>query len=305
MTGLVKIVSFVVVVLLCPVLAAVPGSPSNDKVDREVDEIIKDPQYNWLREGGKEASSAKPPHHKGKHGGAGAGEVSEMPEAGDGCSFEPDFRDLDPPEDQPSDSGCGNSEPPDCDCAPDLGNCACDPVIGNCGACAPSASTMVPIGYAVGIAALLLIIFFVVKALIRQLPEADTPLEEVDEEIEPDHIRVSRIHQWNADDLLSRAREAAVRGDFKAAVGFIYLSAISALSKNGYVALERSTTNWHIVQQTRTNGGPTQAVDRVIRHFEDLFFGNREATRERYDDCLLLVETDLLTLGRREGSDAQ
>lgn len=282
-------------VFCCVGLCVFAAPTSNDRVGKELDEIIKNPKYDWLREGGVEAAPPKRPR-QGKMSGKGrALEGGIDPESGDGCSFEPNFKDITTPDEE----GGGNNAPGDCACQPDLGNCACDPVVGNCAACAPSSGNIVPLGYGVGIIALVFIVFFVVRALIRKLPQENSALEpEEYDDCDDEEIRVSRIHRLDSASLLDNAHEAARGGDYKKAVGYVYLLAIATLSKAGYVELAQSTTNWHIVQQTRKNGGPVASMNVIVRHFEDLFFGNYTPSQSRFDDCFALLEKDVLPLGQ-------
>jgi hypothetical protein len=277
------------------------SSPSNDGVEKQVEEITADEGFRWLKEGGTKRN-APDDYPTGKFasqsGTRGNGRIPS-PEEGGGCAFEPDFRDFERPE--PSDnSGCGGGQSPACDCAPDIGSCSADPFIGTCGACVPSPRMMVPLGYAVAGIALALIIFFIVRALIKRLPETDTPIEFETEDMDDASIRVSRIHRVEPSSLLDRATTAARDGDYKRAVGYLYLLSLSILSRRGLVELDKSTTNWHILRQNVKNGGPDAALRVIVRHFEDLFFGNRPATIDRYNACHEQVRSTLLPLQTEE-----
>ncbi|MBN2525747.1 MAG: hypothetical protein JXR76_05075 [Deltaproteobacteria bacterium] len=277
-------------------VATAAGKPPNSKVTKEVDDITADSGYRWLREGdARRSGDLQKGRFSGKGGPGGKGGGMPDAESSEGCSFEPNFQDWDPPE-ADADDGCGNSDSPDCACDPDIGSCNCDPTIGNCGACVPSPGALVPLGYLLGGLVLAVIVFFVVRALILRMPSEDTPLNMEDVDFDEEDMRVSRIHRVDPASLLDRANEAARTGDYKRAVGYLYLLSLSILSRGGIVELEKSTTNWNILRQTFKNGGPDVAMKIIVRHFEDLFFGNKSPTFERYEQVRQNVTSSLLPL---------
>lgn len=297
------------IVVLCWVCGgltsiALAAPPSNDRIEKDVDDITGSQKYKWLRKQDTKQSYPDRTSNSNKSPNSntgGAGTAEEM-RPDDGCNFEPNFQDAKPALQEEPDSGCGNGEPPDCGCRPDIGSCQCEPGLSNCGNCIPAASTAAPVGYVLAAIALALIIFFIARAILQRSPAENIALEE-DESFgdEDDEIRVSRIHRIDARSLQDKAMDAARNEDYKKAVGYLYLLAISILSKAGYVQLESSTTNWEIARQTQKNGGPYKAVTILIRHFEELFFGLRTPTVMHFEECRVVVERDFLTLQKEGG----
>ncbi len=268
-------------------MAPLPAdATSNRQVEKELREITSAPEYEWLRKSTGQEESPMPPSGTVGSGGGSRGQFEQ--DAG-GCDFEPAFQNA---PDSPSDGGCGSAPSPDCSCAPDFGRCDA-PVPGNCGHCVPGAAGLSTGGWILGALLLCLLVFVLVRYLLRrrEVPDAVAAVAAMEEE-----VRVSRVDAVEPDALLLRASAYADEGDFRRAVWCAYLSGISMLARKGFVDLDRATSNWTIVRMTRKRNGPHQAAAQLVSRFEELFFGDVTPTREHWETCRRILEVDFSLL---------
>jgi hypothetical protein len=153
------------------------------------------------------------------------------------------------------------------------------------------------VGYLLGALALGLLVLLVVRAILRrERAGRDSQVDLVAGAASPEEVRVSRVAHVPAETMLDKARAAAARGDYRQAVGWAYLAGLAALHRGGFVDLGISTTNLGIVDETRRRGGPHGPAARLVRIFEDLFFGARAATEDHWRECRRIAEEELGTL---------
>lgn len=85
-----------------------------------------------------------------------------------------------------------------------------------------------------------------------------------------------------------RAQELADRRDYKGAIRQLLLAAMSTLERRGLVRFRKGLTNRDYLHAAR---GPSRAsLDVVVRQFEHVYFGRREATSEGYSECRRQME---------------
>jgi hypothetical protein len=106
-------------------------------------------------------------------------------------------------------------------------------------------------------------------------------------------MRVSEVAALPADTMMDRAAEAAMMGDYRTAVGWAYLAGISLLHRAGFTDLHVSTTNLAIISSTRRKGGPHEPAARLMRVFEELFFGGRKPAMGHWEECRRIVKEEL------------
>lgn len=302
-----------------PALAlSAADSPSNSQVESQIDEIIQAPEYDWLKGqkpsvkkgSAKKNSSPRPtsrsprkkqsdcgyeptPGDKTDKGTAQEGSCNYKP---NGNNTEDDFKDVNS-EGNVTGGGCTGCRPsstPKCDCGPTLNrlNCACAPTIGNCGGL--SSGMAAPFGIIMGIVVIFLIIFFVTKAIIeRDRPSDNSQLIQPAPLDAPDKIRLSQISAFKEETLMDKAYRAAAEQNYKAAVGWCYLAGLSNLNRFGYITLTRFITNRIILTHIKKNQGPADNAAHLIRHFEELFFGSRPPSEQRWLECKTIVEESL------------
>jgi hypothetical protein len=298
--------ALVCLAVLSPTISA-GDPPTNDQVGRQVDEITKPPDYDWLR--GPEQGAGEAGGQKRKPGaGAARARRGDQPRPDDGCDYSPKPQgdDRKPANKPEGHGGCGGGPAPGaqgggtagtppggpgCGCDAPAPDCGCDRAIGSCG-CPGVGGAVGSLGYLLGAAVLALIVFFVVRAILRRDKPADAAIAVADGG-RPEEVRLSRIPAVPAATMMERAAAAAAAGDFRTAVGWAYLAGISNVHAAGFTPLDQSTTNWTIVEHTRRRQGPHAAVASLVRVFEDLFFGGRSAEARHWEAARRIVEVEL------------
>jgi hypothetical protein len=302
--------------LLAPTISA-GDRPSNEQVGRQVDEITKPPDYDWLRQpkqgtghgepAGQRAGEARPAVRPGA-----------KPGRDQGCDYgpKPQEEDRQPANKPVGSGGCGGgpapgspgggvaSPPPSapgCGCDVPAPNCGCDRAVGSCGGCPGFGASVAPLGYLLGAAALALIVFFIVRAIVRRDTHADDAIAATVDGGGLEEVRLSRIASVPAATMMERAAAAAAVGDFKTAVGWAYLAGISNVHEAGFTPLDQATTNWTIVENTRRRQGPHAALASLVRVFEDLYFGGRSAEARHWDAARRIVEEELGGIAKPQG----
>ena len=302
--------------LLAPTISA-EDKPTNDQIDRQVDEITRPPDYDWLRQPGQGGVQGEPTSRRTGKARSG-GRRAEQPQRDQGCDYgpKPQEKDRQPANKPEGSGGCGGGpapgsqgggtagappSSPDCGCDTPAPDCGCDRAIGSCGGCPGIGASVAPLGYLLGAAALALLVFFVVRAIVRRDRRPDAVIAAIGDGGSPEDVRLSRLDLVPAATMMERAAAAAAAGDFKIAVGWAYLTGISNVHEAGFTSLEQSTTNWTIVENTRRRQGPHAAVASLVRVFEDLFFGGRQAEARHWDAARRIVEVELGGLAKPQG----
>jgi hypothetical protein len=94
--------------------------------------------------------------------------------------------------------------------------------------------------------------------------------------------------------LWRRAEDLAGKGDYLEAVRFLYLAMLGLLHRSNLIRYERTQTNGEYLQQLRQSAAaPTtlqQPVSRLIRLFEEKWYGERECQPTDYQACRGLAE---------------
>lgn len=85
-----------------------------------------------------------------------------------------------------------------------------------------------------------------------------------------------------ADAYLRRARELAAAGDFRQAVRQLLLGGMSWIERAGLIRFRQGLTNYDYVRVLGERPRERQGFLAVVRQFEEIYFGRREATAERF-----------------------
>ncbi len=152
---------------------------------------------------------------------------------------------------------------------------------------------MTTMGYLMGAVFLLGLVFFVAWFSLKRGHKREKKANDTLEQVTPGEVDVSSATALLGGKLLSLAKQAAASGDFKQAVGWAYLSGLGSLHRGGFTDLGPSTTNLHIIESIRHRNGPLGATQRLVRIFEELFFGGRQATVEAWETCRQIVEVEI------------
>ncbi|MFO8072539.1 MAG: DUF4129 domain-containing protein [Polyangia bacterium] len=298
-------------------------APANEDVGRSIDEITEPPDYDWLRRsdergsgGSKEVSPRTegerpaPKRHAGEDGSCdfepsrrekerGPGEPLQLPERGRGCGGVPSGGGPSEPGSPAEEGGCSRggsgcgADPEGCCPGSSPGEGCSRGAGGGCGGCGGAGAVLTPLGYIVAAAGLALLVFLVARAILRrgESGEGERTIEAGGGE--PEDVRVSQVADLASETLMDKAARAAAEGRFRAAVGWSYLAGLSMLHRGGFADLRQSTTNLELVDSTRRRGGPHLAAARLVRVFEDVFFGDRPAGEEQWSECRSIVEEKL------------
>ncbi len=307
---------------LPPDAAGGEGAPTNEEVGRNIEEITEPPEYDWLRRPSREGSDGAgsdakpnrakhpeprrssdqdgscdfgPPRREGKRG---PDDPPRLPEQGQGCGGVPSGGGPSEPGSPSERGGCSRSgagcgaDPEGC-CPGSSPGAGCSSGPGGCGGCGGAGAVLTPLGYIVAATGLALLVFLVARAILRRGEGGEGERAIQPAGGEPEEVRVSQVADLASETLMDKAARAAAEGRFRAAVGWSYLAGLSMLHRGGFADLRRSTTNLELVDSTRRRGGPHLAATRLVRVFEDVFFGDRPAGEAQWAECRSIVEEKL------------
>jgi len=88
-------------------------------------------------------------------------------------------------------------------------------------------------------------------------------------------------HQW-----LGRAREAAVRGDYRQAIFAAYWTGVTRLEETKLVPQDESQTPREILRLLKRDRTEYAPLARLTRTFELVWYGHRDATASEWQDAL-------------------
>ncbi len=293
---------------ICLALIAAPRpvkpESTNDEVDRRVDEITRSPDYDWLRSQDAAGQNGSTPEGGDPEPGGKRSPIGKNKDPG--CGYHRAKQPQSPPKEREAPRGkpsgdCGGGvapRPPSeggegCDCGPAFDACECSRALGSCN-CAFPGNLGAALGYLLGGLVLALLVFFVVWIIARRASSGeDAQTATLTKDTDPERVSLSKLPQAPLEQMLQRAEAAARRGDFKRAVGWCYLGGIGRLHRAGLIDLRRSTTNLEIVESVRKKNGPHGQTARLIRVFEDIYFGDRQPTEAHWLESRRIAGEDL------------
>lgn len=89
-----------------------------------------------------------------------------------------------------------------------------------------------------------------------------------------------------ADVYLNRAAESAARGDIREAVAQLLLGAMSSIEREGLIRFRRGLTSRDYLRAARPQQEQFTALKHIVRVYEPICFGRREALTEHYETSL-------------------
>lgn len=101
-------------------------------------------------------------------------------------------------------------------------------------------------------------------------------------ELEPEHPP----GELPSDVYVSRARELAGRGEFRAAVAQLMLGAMSHVERHGFIRYRKGLTQRDYLRAVRGRAPMSDSYKQMLRIYEPLGFGRRAATRDHFDKSL-------------------
>ena len=100
--------------------------------------------------------------------------------------------------------------------------------------------------------------------------------------------------------LLDAARRAYASGDFARAIIYLFSHELVELDRRHLIRLTRGKTNRQYVRELRGQGALPGLLSQTMVVFEDVYFGDRALSRERFETCWnRLNEFDALVGQRR------
>ncbi len=89
---------------------------------------------------------------------------------------------------------------------------------------------------------------------------------------------------------IERARAAADAGDYRASVAHLLLGGMSLLERARLVRYRRGLTNHDYLRALRKEPERRSLLAVVVGHFDEIYYGGRDADRRRYTDALAALE---------------
>ena len=89
-----------------------------------------------------------------------------------------------------------------------------------------------------------------------------------------------------ADAYLQRAQELAAAGDFRQAIRQLLLGGMSWIERAGLIRFRQGLTNYDYLRVLLQQHRAREGFSAIVRQFEEIYFGRREATAERFQTSL-------------------
>lgn len=139
---------------------------------------------------------------------------------------------------------------------------------------------------------LLLVIVMVARAVGQSLPT-----EHVDSSTHRRGFDASRVEQLpfhiegGAVDLLPMAKQFRDQGDFRKAIIYLFSYKLLRLDQERLIRLAKGKTNRQYLGELRTHKPLRSLVESTMIAFEDVFFGEHDLDRERFESCWSSLDT--------------
>ncbi|MAT11249.1 MAG: hypothetical protein CMM02_09590 [Rhodopirellula sp.] len=85
--------------------------------------------------------------------------------------------------------------------------------------------------------------------------------------------------------LLDQARECYQAGDYDQAIIYLFSYELIQLDKAALIKLTRGKTNHQYLREVLPNENLKSRLANTVRAFEDVFFGNKELSQSRFEEC--------------------
>jgi len=94
-----------------------------------------------------------------------------------------------------------------------------------------------------------------------------------------------------ASTYLEQARQLASEGDYHKAIVQLLYGSMSYIERSGWIRFRKGLTYRDYIRAARQHGLPGESLRQMIRTYEPLGFGRREATREHFESTLQHYES--------------
>jgi hypothetical protein len=139
--------------------------------------------------------------------------------------------------------------------------------------------------YAVVAVVLTLIIAFIVKAILERAS--------LEREAEPSpgattsgEVTSTPPGELPSQEYLRRALAFAETGDYKAAIRELLLGTMSWIERHDLIRYRRGLSNRDYIRAVRSRTPLVDALSRIVLHFERVYFGRRDASKQGFQECL-------------------
>ncbi len=102
----------------------------------------------------------------------------------------------------------------------------------------------------------------------------------------PVELPVSSPGEQAPDDCRRQASALARAGRYRDAIRLLLLGAMSAIDSRGLIRRRQGLTNADYLRAVRREPPLRRALETIVLAFDETHFGRREASAERFEDCL-------------------
>ena len=97
--------------------------------------------------------------------------------------------------------------------------------------------------------------------------------------------------EQTSDEALRQASAHAHAGRYREAVRFLLLGAIRVIEARGLIRPRKGLTNGDYLRAVRREPSLRGSLEAIVRAFDEIHFGRRAATAERFEECLRSYRT--------------
>jgi hypothetical protein len=130
---------------------------------------------------------------------------------------------------------------------------------------------------------LLSVIALIIKAVLKRAPE-ESPLS-AKAKSKPLET-TTPPGELPSDEYVARAVSLADSGNYKAAVRELLLGTMSWIERHGLIRYRRGLSNRDYLRAVTNRPGQRESLRPIVLHFEQVYFGRREATAGGFKECL-------------------
>lgn len=144
------------------------------------------------------------------------------------------------------------------------------------------------LSYACLVCVCCLILYLLFEAItgrkIRKQPTDSAPAQQLEGEMAFEQITSPAENEASV--YLQRAQEFAQSGDYHNAIIQLLYGSMSFIERSGWIRFRKGLTYRDYLRAARPHGLPGDSIRQIIRTYEPLGFGRREATRELFERSL-------------------
>jgi hypothetical protein len=139
--------------------------------------------------------------------------------------------------------------------------------------------------YAIVAVVLTLVVTLIVKAILerasREKPAEPSPRAATSEE-----VTSTPPGEHPSQEYLRRALTLAETGDYRAAIRQLLLGTMSWIERHDLIRYRRGLSNRDYIRAVSGRSPLLDSLSRIVLHFERVYFGRREASKQGFQECL-------------------